>query len=90
MSDILKLVPKNADTDTNGNGTGGVPEWLRAIANMVEKGGFGKVGAAVVIMREDSAGNDGSQFCLRTRRCNMNYVEQVGALRVMLHDMLTG
>lgn len=88
MSDIVKLVPRGVDADDSGNGTGDVAAWLRATADAIDKGDFGAIGAAIIIMREDAVGEDGKQFCLRTRRCNMNYVEHAGTVQMMLHDML--
>lgn len=84
VADIIKLVPKETGTDEHGNGTGDVPAWLRKMADLIEAGEFGTVGAAVVIMREDL----GSQFVLRTRRCNMHFIEHAGALHMMHHDMM--
>lgn len=88
MADVVKLVQRSASTDENGNGSGDVATWLRTLAALVEKGHFGKVPAALVVMREDDAGDDTTKFCLRVRKCNMHSVEVVGALIMMQHDML--
>lgn len=88
MADIVQLVPRSTHTDEDGNGTGDVAAWLRSLADALEKGAYGTVGAAVIVMREDALGDTGSQFALRTRRCNMNFVEQAGTLHMMHHDMM--
>lgn len=85
---IINLVPRGHDTDDNGNGTGDVAAWLRTLADKIDNKELGTIGAAVVVLRDDAPGTNGTQFCLRTRRCNMHYVEQAGALQMMHHDML--
>lgn len=87
MADVVKLVPRKAGLDESDNGTGDVSTWLRMLADKIEKGDYGTVAAAVIVMREDTDEKT-AQFCLRTRRCNMNYVEQAGTLNMMHHDML--
>jgi len=90
MSELLHIVPRGTGMDDHGNGTGDVATWLRSIADLIEAGDFGTVGAGVVVLREDGQGETGSAFCLRTRRCNMTFVEQYGTLHLMAHDMKTG
>ena len=81
------VASRNTRTDDDGQGTGDVATWLRALADRVEAGKLGDVGAAVVIMRDDRAGEGG--FCLRSRSCNMDFIARLGALKLMMYDMMS-
>lgn len=60
-----------------------VPEFLRELADELERDGGDNLRCAVSIVSED-----GKMFRTRTRRFNLPIIEAVGVLHVSIHDLL--
>jgi hypothetical protein len=89
MSEDDKVVRLTARRENGGDKTVGeedVPAFLRALAARIENGEFkSAVAGAVVILNVDQSDN---LFSLKLRRTRMSWLEALGALQTMAHDML--
>ena len=90
MSEDGKVVRLVARRENGGDKTVGeedVPAFLRALATRIESGEFedATVAGAIVILYMERPSN---QFSLKLRRTRMSWLQALGALQTMAHDML--
>ena len=90
MSEDDKIVRLVARRENGGDKTIGeedVPAFLRALATRIEGGEFENkiVAGAVVILNVEHSGD---LFSLKLRRTHMSWLQALGALQTMAHDML--
>jgi hypothetical protein len=90
MSEDDKIVRLVARRENGGDKTIGeedVPAFLRALAARIESGEFESavVAGAVVILNVEQPDD---KFCLKLRRTHMSWLQALGALQTMAHDML--
>jgi hypothetical protein len=75
---IVRLVSDSARTED------GISTWLRAMADQVDSGELGDVQGAVLVFTV----SHGDNFSCKLRRTKMSFLETLGALRTIMHDML--
>jgi hypothetical protein len=90
MSENDKVVRLVARRENGGDKTVGeedVPAFLRALATRIESGEFesAAVTGAIVIISTELPDN---LFSLKLRRTRMSWLQALGALQTMAHDML--
>jgi hypothetical protein len=84
---VIRLVARRENGGDKTVGEEDVPAFLRALAARIESGEFENVivaGAVVVLNVEQSD----SKFSLKLRRTRMSWLQALGALQTMAHDML--
>lgn len=83
---VIRLASVNDSVVTDGDAArelvaAFLREWADAVANGEED-----VTKVVLVMYNDA----GEQFRVRTRRCNMDLVQQVGVMQIALTDLCVG
>jgi hypothetical protein len=84
---VIRLVARRENGGDKTDGEEDVPTFLRALAARIESGGFesATVTGAVVILHTEPSDN---LFSLKLRRTRMTWLQALGALQTMAHDML--
>lgn len=87
MSEVIRLVARRENGGDKTVDEEDVPTFLRALAARIESGEFESaiVTGAVVILHTEPPGN---LFSLKLRRTGMTWLQALGALQTMTHDML--
>lgn len=84
---VVRLVARRENDEDKTVGEEDVPAFLRALATRIESGEFenATVTGAVVILHTEQSDN---LFSLKLRRTRMTWLQALGALQTMAHDML--
>lgn len=84
---VIRLVARRENGGDNTVDEEDVPTFLRALATRIESGEFesATVTGAVVILHTELSG---SLFSLKLQRTRMPWLQALGALQTMAHDML--